>query len=143
MQKAPANKKNSNPGMASEILPSVPHQAPPINPIASITSKSSKQKGQKHRSSGNFSTEEAPPGTKWLIWYVTNNDNKDQIIFTVMEDKKLEHDPTAFKHLKDKQITEYKSSRSFYIANPHNAAGETFQVEVWQSLKDPNGNPVS
>jgi hypothetical protein len=101
------------------------------NPICSVTSEAAPQDGQKHRSSGNFSTQDAPSGTKKLQWYVTESDAFDSVEFDVMEDRKLKHDPVVFSGLKNGAITEYKSDRQLYIANPANAGGKTFVVQVW------------
>ncbi len=101
------------------------------NPIASVTSQPAPQEGQEHRSSGSFSTEDAPSGTKKLQWYVTENDHFETIEFDVMKDKKLQRDPVVFSKIKSGDVTDYKSDRQLYIANPTNAGGKTFIVQVW------------
>lgn len=104
------------------------------NAICSVTSDPSPQHDQKHRSSGNFSTQEAPDGTKQIQWFVTENDNFSKIEFDVMEDHNSifdRKDPVVFSKVKNETITKYKGSRQLYIANPSNAGGKTFIVQVW------------
>lgn len=108
-----------------------PPDGTPTNPIASVTSQPQPQPGQKNRSSGNFSTQDAPSGTRRIQWFVTENDNYDQIVFNVMQDKKLWFDPVIFKNVRNGDITDYKDDRQLYIANPQNAGGQTFIVQAW------------
>lgn len=55
--------------------------------IARVISGKEPQPGQKNRSSGNFSTENLPAGTKYLKWEVIGGGDPDFISFNVMEDK--------------------------------------------------------
>lgn len=103
----------------------------PVNPIAAVTSNGTPQPGQSHRSSGNFSLENVPPGVTRIQWFVTDNSNAGQIVFDVMEDKSLWPDPTIWKGLHNGSVTDLQTSRSFYIANPANTGGNTFTVQVW------------
>jgi hypothetical protein len=106
-------------------------ESTPVNPIATVTSAGAPQPGQSHRSSGNFSLENAPPGTTRIQWFVTDNSNGSQITFDVMEDKSLWPDPTIWSGLRNGSVTSLKTSRSFYIANPANTGGNTFSVQIW------------
>lgn len=101
------------------------------NPISSVTSQPNPQPGQDHRSSGNFSTEDAPHGTRQIQWFITENDNFQNITFDVKEDVKLWFDPIVFRGVRNGQVTEYKSNRQFYIADPSGAGGKTFIVQAW------------
>mgnify|MGYP000916058938 FL=1 len=78
------------------------------NAICSVTSDASPQHDQKHRSSGNFSTQEAPDGTKQIQWFVTENDNFAKIEFDVMEDHNSvfdRKDHVVFEKVKNETIT--------------------------------------
>lgn len=104
------------------------------NSISSVTSEPTKQKGQKHRSSGNFSTQGAPKGTEQVQWVVTENDNFSQIEFDIMEDHNSffdRIDPVVFSKVMNGKVTKYINSRQLYIANPKNAGGKTFIVQAW------------
>ncbi|MEM7477434.1 MAG: DeoR family transcriptional regulator [Planctomycetota bacterium] len=99
--------------------------------LTSVTSDPKPQQGQKNRSSGNFSTENAPADTKSLIFNIaTSNPNYDSIVFNVMEDKSMQPDPIVYSNLRNGSVVAYQSSRSLYIADPSGAGGETFVVEV-------------
>ncbi len=101
-----------------------------VNPIATVVSEGQPQKGQKHRSSGNFSTQTQNP-PQMVQWWVTDNTHSSEIKFDVMEDIKLGHDPVIYAGLTNGAITKYYSSRSLYIANPQNTGGQQFGVQVW------------
>jgi hypothetical protein len=101
-----------------------------VNPLASVTSEGQPQQGQKHRSSGNFSTQTSNPPQK-VQWWITDNSQSSSITFDVMEDKSLAPDPTIYAGLKNGSVTSYYSSRSLYIANPKNTGGNSFGVQAW------------
>ena len=54
--------------------------------IASVTSEMQPQKGQEHRSSGNFSTQGLPEDTKALAWEIVGGGEAEVIKFSVKED---------------------------------------------------------
>jgi len=89
---------------------------------ATITSDPNPQKGQTHRSSDNFSTDGC--GSVSIRWSCP-----DGIIFDVMEDVSLRTDPVIHASLTNGSVTPNDHSRSLYIANPRNAAGN-FVVSV-------------
>jgi hypothetical protein len=99
--------------------------------LAQITSEGQPQEGQKHRSSGNFSTEGAPNGTTGYQWSVSNASNPGNVKFDVMEDKSAGIDPTIFSGVKDGTQTGTYSSRRLYIANPSGTNGGSFLVTVY------------
>lgn len=102
--------------------------------LSTVTSGSKPQSGQKNRSSGNFTTEGAPSGTTNLLWRVVPLDNTvaaSAISFKVMEDRSAATDPVIFSGVKDNTTTDYKSSRSFYIANPSGSGPSGFNVLVY------------
>lgn len=92
--------------------------------IARVRSGKEPQPGQKNRSSGNFSTENLPAGTKYLKWEVIGGGDPDFISFNVMEDKSAATDPTHFSGVLSGNRTSVISKRSLYIANPKNATSE-------------------
>lgn len=108
-----------------------PPAAGATNPIASVTSQPRPQPGQKGRSSGNFSTQDAPADTRKLQWFVTENDNFREISFNVLKDKKLWPDSAVFENVKNGDVTDYVSERQLYIADPEGAGIKTFIVQVW------------
>lgn len=102
--------------------------------IASVESDPGPQRGQKHRSSGNFSTDNVPDGTNGLLWKVVPDNSgvdPNAISFDVMEDVSVGHDPTWWSGVKNNQQTSYKSSRHIYIANSSGASGSDFKVLVY------------
>lgn len=100
--------------------------------IASVTSSPTPQDGQKHRSSGNFSTQTIPDGTSYLLWNVLNTDGSQNLIihFDVMEDVSVGIDPTIYKDCYTGKQDAPKEYRSLYIANPKNAT-DNFIVQVF------------
>ncbi|MDJ0675015.1 MAG: DeoR family transcriptional regulator [Calothrix sp. MO_167.B42] len=101
--------------------------------LASVTSEAGPQSGQKNRSSGNFSTENAPPNTRNLLWKVVPLDEgipPSGIKFEVMEDKRGK-DPTIWTDVSNDLFTNYQSSRSLYIANPSGSGPSGFKVLVY------------
>lgn len=99
--------------------------------LASVDSYPGPQPGQKHRSSGNFSTEDAPSGTTDLFWEITNNSNAGSIKFNVKKDKSAATDPTEFKDVGNATTTKYISERRLYIADPEGAGDSAFVVVVY------------
>lgn len=98
--------------------------------IASITSGPAPQKGQSHRSSGNFAVETIPPNTTALLWTISGNPNADRITFNVMKDISVGKDPTVFPDVSNGHKTKLETARSFYIADPRQANGKDFTVTV-------------
>ncbi len=101
--------------------------------LASVTSSWSPQPGQQHRSSGDFSTQQAPPGTTELLWRVSGGGSQT-VSFDIMENKSLGFDPVLFDNLTDGSATSFHSSRSLYVANPRGATGQTFTVTVYAMI---------
>lgn len=101
--------------------------------LVAVTSDATEQPDQDNRSSGNFSTEGAPAGTKQLQFFVDNasNDNYASISFNVMLDKSAWIDPVVYKGVKSGDKRDYQSERSFYIANPSGTGGNKFVVNVY------------
>jgi hypothetical protein len=98
--------------------------------LASVRSEPGPQQGQRHRSSGNFSTQGAPGGTRNLCWNISGNSSAGRISFDVMRDISAGTDPVIFSGLRNGSRTGYYSSRSLYIANPREAGGHSFVVSV-------------
>lgn len=102
--------------------------------LTSITSSAGPQEDEENRSSGNFSTENAPSDTKGLIWKVIPNDSNispKDIKFNVMQDKSFASDPTIWSGLSNDSETGYSSSRSYYISNPSGSGANGFKVVVY------------
>ena len=97
--------------------------------IASVTSEKQPQKGQDHRSSGNFSTQGFPEGTKTLAWEIEGGGETDIIKFQVKEDVSGK-DPVLFVEVYSGNRTAVKTSRSLYIADPVGATS-SFIVHVY------------
>lgn len=101
--------------------------------LVAVTSSATQQAGQDHRSSGDFSTEGAPAGTKKLQFFIDNasNDNFASISFDIMLDKSAWKDPTTWSGIKNGDTRDYQSERDFYIANPKNTGGNSFVVNIY------------
>ena len=99
--------------------------------IASVTSEGQPQEGQKHRSSGNFSTEGVPGGFNKFYWEITGTEKPESIKFNVKRDKSVAKDPVEYEDLKDGSVTEIKEHRSLYIADPKGSYGGDFIVTVY------------
>jgi hypothetical protein len=97
--------------------------------IASVTSESQPLQGQKHRSSGNFSTEDVPGGFSKFYWEISGVAVPDGISFDVMKDR-TGNDHTTFNNLTNGSVTEVQQDRELYIANPKGAAS-SFIVTVY------------
>ena len=106
-----------------------------LTSLVSVTSDGQPQSGQDNRSSGNFSTEGAPSGSRYLVFTIdpSSNDNYNDITFNVMVDKSLGIDPTEWSGLMNNSKVKYESSRSYYIANPGSTGGNKFKVIVYAS----------
>ena len=103
--------------------------------LSSVVSLPHPQSGQKHRSSGNFSTDNADPKAKFFIIKVTNNPNADDVNFDVMEDKSGATDPTIWRGMYSGNKVAVERKRDLYIANPKNAK-ENFTVEFYEEVSD-------
>jgi hypothetical protein len=99
--------------------------------IASVRSEGNPQSGQKHRSSGNFSTDDTPDGYQQFQWEVSETENPANVKFDVMEDKSVQSDPVIFRQLTNGSTTDVKKARRLYIANPSGSNGGSFLVTVW------------
>jgi hypothetical protein len=97
--------------------------------LVKVTSAGTPQPGQRHRSSGNFSIQDAPPGTSGLLWRVEGAGGQEAS-FAVMEDKPVGFDPVVFDNVTDGLRTGFQVSRSLYVADPRGVTGETFTVTV-------------
>ncbi|MBL0385134.1 DeoR family transcriptional regulator [Tumebacillus sp. ITR2] len=100
--------------------------------VAAVTSSPHPQAGQSHRSSGNFSYQNLPPGTTSLLWEIDqSNPEWQSISFDVMQDVSGGSDPVIFNSLMSGNRTDLDGSgRSLYIANPAHAT-ESFTVQVY------------
>lgn len=99
--------------------------------VVSVTSQGQPQKGQKNRSSGNFSTEFAVEGFNKFYWEITRTEQPQGIKFNVMRDKSAARDPVEYSDLTDGSVTDIKKLRSLYIANPKGSHGGDFLVTVY------------
>jgi hypothetical protein len=98
--------------------------------LAAVTSDAQPQPGQKHRSSGNFSTQDAPVGTNALRWEIADTGNPNGIRFGVKDDKSVGVDPPVFEDVYNNKQTGYVADRSLYVANPEGASSK-FTVKVY------------
>ncbi|PEO61499.1 DeoR family transcriptional regulator [Bacillus toyonensis] len=98
--------------------------------VAAVLSQPRPLDGQKNRSSGNFSTESLPSGTKYLKWEIEGGGDPDFVSFNVMQDVSAGTDPVHFKGVLSGNRTAVVSKRSLYIANPGDAS-EPFTVKVY------------
>ncbi|WP_411205876.1 DeoR family transcriptional regulator [Priestia filamentosa] len=96
--------------------------------IASVTSLSTPQEGQKNRSSGNFSIENLPAGTYALKFVVDGANSSTH--FNVMKDVSGGTDPTIWSNVYSGNTTDVQTDRSFYIANP-SGTNSNFTVKVY------------
>lgn len=99
--------------------------------IASVRSEGQPQSGQKHRSSGNFSTDDAPDGYNSFEWQVSETEQPGNVKFDVMEDKTASSDPTIWSQLTNGSSTDVQKKRRLYIANPSGSNGGSFLVTVY------------
>ncbi|MBH5318808.1 DeoR family transcriptional regulator [Paenibacillus sp. GSMTC-2017] len=99
--------------------------------VASIRSEKAPLSGQKNRSSGNFSTEVLPTGTKRLLWEVEGGGvDPYDITFNVMRDVSAGTDPVELEGVITGNASRVVSARSLYIANP-SGAQSSFVVKVY------------
>jgi hypothetical protein len=98
--------------------------------LAAVTSDAHPQPDQKHRSSGNFSTQDAPVGTNALRWEITDTSNPNGIRFGVKDDVSVSKDPHVFEDVFNNKQTGYVADRSLYIADPEGASSK-FTVKVY------------
>jgi hypothetical protein len=101
--------------------------------IKSVISDKNPSKGQKHRSSINFSTEGAPSNCVGFKWGVAGTEHPELVEFEVMEDK-TGHDPTIFSSLEHESCTKSISKGKLYIANPSGCVDDKFQINVYAEL---------
>ena len=102
--------------------------------LASVISGAQPQQGQEHRSSGNFSTENAPAGTTNLNWKIVPLDegfDPAAIKFDIMRDVSILHDPKVWINVTNDSTGNYQSSRSYYVANPQGSGPSGFNVLVY------------
>jgi hypothetical protein len=100
--------------------------------IASITAAPGPQPGQKHRSSGDFPTDSAPPGTTSLRFSVSNTPYAADVRFEVWRDVSAGRDKTIWKDLKDGSIESYESYRQLYIVSDKDTTHDhTYTVTVY------------
>lgn len=102
--------------------------------IATIRSKKLHQYGQKYRSSGNFSIEDPPAGTKELLWKIVpldNDVNPDDISCQVKIDVFAGSDKNCFGTITNNKKTGYQSNRHYYIADPHGSGDRGFNILVY------------
>ena len=102
--------------------------------LSAVVSLSAPQHGNQHRSSGNFSTDNADKGAKRFIIKVTDNPNAESISFDVKEQKEGEKDPTIWKDVYSGNKVPVERKRDLYIANPKGAADPDFRVELFEVL---------
>ncbi|MFH7029190.1 MAG: hypothetical protein ACHBN1_28305 [Heteroscytonema crispum UTEX LB 1556] len=86
---------------------------------ACITSEAQPQRGQKNRSSGNFSTQGCTTTLRWSA--------PDGVSFNVMRDVSGGKDPVELQNVTNGSSTQNPNQRSLYIANPK-GANKGFQV---------------
>jgi hypothetical protein len=98
--------------------------------LARVSSSYMPLPGQEHRSSGNFSTTDAPGGTRLLCFVVSNNSHAGSIHFKVKEDRRHATDPTIFGNVVNGACLPYHRSSALYIADPSGAGGHNFTVTV-------------
>jgi hypothetical protein len=91
-----------------------------------VRSEAGPQKGQSHRSSENFGTNDMPDWGK-LKWTCPEG-----VTFDVKKDISGGRDSTEFKGVKNGDTTDYKSHRNLYIANP-SGSSVAFNVTVSSS----------
>ncbi|WP_414619923.1 hypothetical protein [Calothrix sp. CCY 0018] len=97
-------------------------QLPSRQLVTTVRSEGAPKRGQKHRSSGNFSTDTLPAGYSRLCWEIGQTTAKvSRIKFNVKKDKSLRGDSTEFKNLGHGSKTKIKKSRQLYIADPRGA----------------------
>lgn len=99
--------------------------------IASVRSEGQPQNGQKHRSSGNFSTQNAVSGFNKFCWVVSNTNVPNSVKFDVKQDKSFGSDPTKYSNVVNGSVTTTTEKRSLYIANPKGANSGDFTVTVY------------
>lgn len=97
--------------------------APTKQLIATVRSQGEPQRGQKGRSSGNFSTDNMPKGYNNLCWEVSETSavNPSGIKFNVKEDLRVLKDKTHFSNVIPGTKTGVKKARNLYISSPDGA----------------------
>jgi hypothetical protein len=112
-----ANVKSSS--QAQNLIASAPSK----QLIATVRSQGEPQRGQKGRSSGNFSTDNMPQGYNSLCWQVSETSavNPSGIKFNVMEDLRVLKDKSIFRDVTPSAKTDIKKARNLYISSPSGA----------------------
>lgn len=97
--------------------------APQKQLLATVRSQGEPQRGQKARSSGNFSTDNMPQGYSYLCWEVSETSaiKPSEIKFNVTEDRRVLKDKSMFREVTHSTKTEIKKARNLYISNPSGA----------------------
>ncbi|MBR8839982.1 MAG: hypothetical protein DSM106950_39790 [Stigonema ocellatum SAG 48.90 = DSM 106950] len=92
----------------------------PVTPVlaqqgscACINSEAQPQRGQKSRSSGNFSTQGCPTTLRWS--------GPDGVTFDVMRDVSGGKDKLEIRNVTNGSSSQNPNQRNLYIANPHGA----------------------
>ena len=100
--------------------------------IAAVQSEPQPQKGQKHRSSGDFSTDNADSSATGLLFKINKSNPKwNSIHFDVKEDKSGGKDPVIYTDVYSGNREPVVRERTLYIADPEGADTD-FTVEVYQ-----------
>ncbi|WP_089941601.1 hypothetical protein [Candidatus Entotheonella palauensis] len=88
--------------------------------LCGIRSDDRPQSGQDNRSSGDFTTQEAPSGTNMLRWTVEDSRGAtlSGVTFNVMVDVSGGSDRTLYADVTNGSTTPYMAERQVYIANP-------------------------
>jgi hypothetical protein len=110
--------------------------------VASVMSNDTPEPGQNNRSSGNFSAQTLPAGTRALAWTVSENAGSGNIVFNVREDRSDDSDPVVFQAVKHRTVTGTSSARRLYVADPQNVANSSpFLVAAFAIDHLPPGSP--
>ncbi|WP_216893742.1 hypothetical protein [Nocardia alni] len=107
--------------------------------IAEVSSGGSPWKGQRDRSSENFSLGELPAGATELLW--RTEPDTASIRFNVLSDVRANLDQRVLSNIAPGARTPIPrerglSRRGFYIANPSGAKQDTFIVRVYALVPD-------
>ena len=107
--------------------------------LGSITSEAGPQPGQKHRSSNNFDFR-LKHGSEGRLRFIVRvaGGNEYKIRFDVKKDVRWGIDPVKLHDIGTDSITDVMSSakdlNKWYISDPQNTNGHTFEVEVQQMV---------
>lgn len=103
--------------------------------MATVLSEPGPQKGQKFRSSGDFSVINPPAGTKYLVFFVfdASDDDEDtsgKITFWVNRDLRGKDKGVFNDAVHDGYYTTYTDLQNCYIGGPSGATGN-FRVDIY------------